>query len=89
MQRNRDGLLTGAGLFLVNRMTFHKLSKFTFRAGFSPALYDDLNSFGNGTYRIKPDYFSGVLWETDSSKPHSLKIGAGYSSDLGIFEHYV
>ena len=84
MQRNRDGLLTGAGLFLVNRMTFHKLSKFTFRAGFSPALYDDLNSFGNGTYRIKPDYFSGVLWETDSSKPLSLKIGAGYSrEDLG------
>ena len=84
VQRNTDGFLTGAGLFLVNRMTFDNLSKFTFRAGFSPAFYDDLNSFGNGTYRIKSDYFSGVLWETDSSKPVSFKVGAGYSrEDLG------
>ena len=84
IQRNRDGFLTGAGLFLVNRMTFDNLSKFTFRAGFSPSRYDDLNSFGNGTYSIEQDYFSGVLWETNSSKPISFKMGAGYSrEDLG------
>ena len=84
VQRNRDGFLTGAGLFLVNKMTFDNLSKFTFRAGFSPSVYDDLNSFGNGIYRIEQDYFSGALWETNSSRAFSFKIGAGYSrEDLG------
>ena len=84
VQRNSVGHLTGAGLFLVNRMTLDNLSKFTFRAGFSPSRYDDLNSFGNGTFRIEQDYFSGVLWETNSSKPISFKLGAGYSrEDLG------
>ena len=42
-------------------MTFDNLTKFTFRAGFSPSRYDDLNSFGNGIYRIEQDYFSGVF----------------------------
>jgi len=65
-------------------MTFENLSKLTFRASFNPEYYDDLNSFGNGAYRLARRHFGGLMWESDSSQPFSYTIGAGYSQeDLG------
>ena len=84
VQRNRDGLFTGGAVFVSNRMTFENLSKLTFRASFNPEYYDDLNSFGNGAYRLARRHFGGLMWESDSSQPFSYTIGAGYSQeDLG------
>ncbi|MBT5153491.1 MAG: hypothetical protein HOM44_05345, partial [Gammaproteobacteria bacterium] len=84
VQRNRDGLFTGGAVFVSNRMTFENLSKLTFRASFNPEYYDDLNSFGNGAYRLARRHFGGFIWESDSSQPFSYAIGGGYSQeDLG------
>mgnify|MGYP001224222551 CR=1 FL=1 len=81
VQKNDDGLFTGGGIFLSDRMTFNNLSRLTLRASFFPEYYDDLNSFGNGTYRIEQQWFSGMLWESDSSKPLSFAVGTGYSQE--------
>jgi hypothetical protein len=84
VQRNRDGLFTGGAVFVANRMTFEKLSKLTFRASFNPEYYDDLNSFGNGAYRLARRHFGGFIWESDSSQPFSYAFGAAYQQeDLG------
>ncbi|MFU8817652.1 MAG: DUF5916 domain-containing protein, partial [Pseudomonadales bacterium] len=53
LQKNvSESLLTGGGAFLTNRATFHDFSALTTRLHLYPKQYDDLNSFGNGTYRI-------------------------------------
>lgn len=81
VQRNGDGLFTGGGVFLANRMTFDSLNRLTLRASYQPEYYDDLNSFGNGSFRIEERLFGGFLWESDSSRPFSWAMGAGYSQE--------
>ena len=84
VQRNRDGLFTGGAVFIANRMTFENLTKLTFRASFNPEYYDDLNSFGNGAYRLARRHFGGFIWESDSSQSFSYAFGAAYQQeDLG------
>jgi len=84
VQRNRDGLFTGGAVFVANRMTFENLSRLTFRASYSPEYYDDLNSFGNGAYRLARRHFGGFIWESDSSQVFSYSLGGGYQQeDLG------
>lgn len=81
VQRNDDGLFTGGGIFLADRMTFDNLSSLTLRASFQPEQYDDLNSFGNGTYRVEEEAFAGFSWDSDTTKPVSVEIGAGFSEE--------
>ncbi len=81
VQRNSDGLFTGGGVFLANRMVFDNLSRLTLRANFQPEQYDDLNSFGNGAYRIEERSFGGMSWESDTSRPFSIGLGAGMSEE--------
>jgi len=83
-QKNRDGYFSGAGVFLSNRTVFDSLNQFTIRAGFLPESYDDLNSFGNGTYRIEEQSFFGLSWSSDRSKPFAYGFGLGFQEeDLG------
>lgn len=81
IQRNKDGLFTGAGVFFADRMTFDNLSQLTLRASFQPERYDDLNSFGNGAYRLEEKRFAGLGWDSDTTKPLSIEIGAGFSEE--------
>ena len=81
VQRNDDGLFTGGGVFLADRMTFDNLSSLTLRASFQPERYDDLNSFGNGTYRVEEEAFFGFGWDSDDTKPLSFEVGAGFSEE--------
>ncbi|MFT7220543.1 MAG: hypothetical protein ACI8Z1_002160 [Candidatus Azotimanducaceae bacterium] len=80
-QRNKDGLFTGGGIFLSDRMTFDNLSRLTLRLNFLPEQYDDLNSFDNGTYRIEERHSGTFLWASDSSQALSIGIGGGYSKE--------
>ncbi|MBT4494662.1 MAG: hypothetical protein HOC70_15570 [Gammaproteobacteria bacterium] len=77
IQKNGDGYFTRGGIFLANRTTFHNLHQFTIRANFFPESYDDLNSFGNGTYRIEENPWLGFSFDSDRSKPFSYGMGIG------------
>ena len=84
IQKNGDDLFTGAGIFFSNRTTFKNLTRLTMRLGFFPESYDDLNSFGNGAYRLEEKVDLSIGWDSDSSKKISVGVGAGFNDeDLG------
>jgi Domain of unknown function (DUF5916)/Carbohydrate family 9 binding domain-like len=84
LQKNRDGLFTGGGVFFSNRTRFKNLTTLTLRANFFSESYDDLNSFGNGVFRIEERAGASVGWDSDSSQKLSFGFGAGFrEEDLG------
>ena len=80
-QRNLDGLHSGSGLFISNRLTLNNLGRLVTRAHFFPKHYDDLNSFGNGAYRLEER--AEVLFEyaSDASQPLSWSLGGGFAEE--------
>ena len=72
-----ENLFTGAGIFVSDRLTFHNLSSVTARLNFLPEQYDDLNSFGNGTYRIEERGEVFLFWDSDSTRKLSYGGGTG------------
>ncbi|MDA1075372.1 MAG: DUF5916 domain-containing protein, partial [Proteobacteria bacterium] len=81
---NNANLFTGGGVFVSNRATFDNLTQLTVRATWRPTAYDDLNSFGNGAYRIDPKASAGVNYQSDSTKAISYSLGFAYEGeDLG------
>ena len=83
-QKNGSGLFSRGGVFFSDRITLHNFDQFTVRASFFPKSYDDLNSFGNGTYRIEDKAFLGLSYDTDRSQVFSWGLGLGIEDeDLG------
>lgn len=72
-----EDLFNGGGLFLSDRVTLHNLSAFTGRLNFFPKQFDDLNSFGNGTYRIDERVEAFTMWDSDTTRAVSFGLGAG------------
>ncbi|MFP6806504.1 MAG: DUF5916 domain-containing protein [Pseudomonadales bacterium] len=84
IQKNSDDYLTGAAIFFSNRTTFENLTRLTLRAGYFPKYYDDLNSFGNGTYRLERRFDAAAKWGSNSSKIFSYGFSVGFKEeDLG------
>lgn len=85
LQKNiSESLFAGGGIFLGNRTTFRNLSAVTVRANYFPRQYDDLNSFGNGTYRIDRRTELFGFWDSASTGVVSVELGAGtYNERLG------
>jgi hypothetical protein len=82
VQKNvSESLFTGAGLFLTNRAMFHDFSALTLRLHFNPKQYDDLNSFGNGTFRIEERVEAFAFWESDSTRSLGFTAGGGYRDE--------
>jgi hypothetical protein len=77
-----DDLFTSGGLFVTNRTVFDDLSRFTGRVHFLPGQYDDLNSFGNGVYRVEEWTEVGGRWDSDTTRPFVFGIGAGFREEL-------
>ena len=76
-----QSLFTSGGVFASNRTDFENLSQLVARVGYYPSYYDDLNSFGNGTFRIEDRTDVTVSWSTDNTKPLSIELEAGYAED--------
>lgn len=82
VQKNKsESLLTGAGVFIANRTSLNNLSQLTARLGYMFPQYDDLNSFGNGTYRVDGNVDINLSWETDTTRPISVELEVGYAED--------
>jgi hypothetical protein len=76
-----ESLTVRQGILLSNRVRLNDLSELTLKFTYSGQTYDDLNSFGNGTYRIEPMATAGIKWQTDTTKPLSLTVGGDYEED--------
>ena len=82
VQRNvTEDQFNSGGIFFSNRTDFKNLSRLVARAGYFPSYYDDLNSFGNGTYRIESRSDFNLTWTTDNTQPISVRLGAGFAED--------
>ncbi|MFM7118708.1 MAG: DUF5916 domain-containing protein [Gammaproteobacteria bacterium] len=77
-----DDLFTGGGLFITDRITFRNLSRVLLRASYLPPQYDDLNSFGNGTYRVEEWTEFNARWDSDSTRAFGFGIGGGFREEL-------
>lgn len=81
VQRNLDGLFTGGGLFASNRLVLNSLGALVARLHFFPKQFDDLNSFGNGAYRIEERLEALVEYASDASQPVSWSLGGGFNEE--------
>lgn len=87
-QRNLDGLHTGSGVFLADRLTLNDLGRVTVRLHFFPRHFDDLNSFGNGAYRVEERLEATFEYASDASRALSWGLGGGLrEEDLGGLSH--
>jgi hypothetical protein len=92
--QNGDGLTTRVGTFLRNSFTFRNLFEIRTELDYFPKRWDDLESNGNGAYRIDPRWVADIAFGTDASRIFSFsgrfgaKIedlgGTTYRASLGV-----
>ncbi len=83
-RENLDGDRVGSGVFLTDVVTFESLDNVRVGLNYFFENYDDLNSFGNGTYRIEDKLQLSLGYESDPTQVFSWGIGAGMmEEDLG------
>jgi len=69
-------------IFLSDRLRLNDLSQVIARLGYFPAQYDDLNSFGNGTYRVDGHGSLDVSWESDATRVWSYGFSSGVEQEM-------
>ena len=74
---NGEGYETNKGIGTNGSVTLNNLHTIGGFLGYYPERYDDQNSFGNGTFKIRTRWFSNLSLRTDSSKPLSVFLRAG------------
>ena len=73
-----------AGLTLRQKTTLNNLHAISLSLGFSPERFEDLNSFGDGSFRIKGRFDADIGYETDSSRRVWFGVDADWlQEDLG------
>ena len=84
VRHNLQGRMVRTGMLITDMLTLNSLHRVSFGAGFRPAQYDDLNSFGSGTFRIKRTLSANIGFNSDVSKPLSVHAMIGTTGeDLG------
>ncbi len=71
---NTEGRVTRSGLFWRSTYTFFNRSAINTQFAFFPKRWDDLNSEGNGSYKMGERVVAEVGFGTDSSKKLSLSL---------------
>jgi hypothetical protein len=82
---NGAGLKTNNAIALSGAVTFNNLFKINGFFAYLPSRFDDRNSFGNGTFKIRQRERGELNFNTDFSKPISFfgKIGYGGEAVYG------
>jgi len=78
---NTDWKVIRTGVFWEGDLTFNSLSEFHWDLNHFPERYEDRNSFGNGTYKIKQRSQLELGFSTDSSEDLSANISARYEGE--------
>jgi hypothetical protein len=83
-QYNTDGKVVRSGLFSLRELEFKNNSIAFAELNYFPERWDDINSDGNGSYRIEDRWQTGLFLRNDRAKPINLGVGAFYrEEDLG------
>lgn len=81
VQQNMDGLFTSGGIFFSNRIMLNNLTQIVARVNFFSEYYDDLNSFGNGIYRIEERLGASLLFNSASTGKFTYGVGVGFNEE--------
>jgi len=82
--RNLDHQLISSGLSITESLTMDSLHQIFVVANVSFGAYDDLSSFGNGTFRIEEKTSVNVNFMSNDTREFSYGIGVGIGEeDLG------
>ena len=73
-----QSLTNGAGIYLTDQLRMNNLSTLMARVGYFPSSYDDLNSFGNGTFRVDDRIDVSLMWNSDTTKTWQYGLQASY-----------
>lgn len=83
-QYNTDGKSVRAGLFTSQDRLFNNNNFMFMEFNYFPERWDDVNSDGNGSFKIHDRLNTGMFYGTDRSKTLSTEYGLFYSEeDLG------
>ena len=83
-EQNTEGLRTRSGAFAGVGFTFSDNSQLRLMLNYFPKRWDDLNSRGNGAFRVSDRFFAQAQYGTDSAKPFALSLALGVDrEDLG------
>ncbi len=81
---NTNGQVVRSGLFALRDRQFQNNSTLFTELNYFPARWDDINSGGNGAFRIEDRWQSAIFWQSDRAKKLSLEVGTIYrGEDLG------
>lgn len=84
LEANGDDRVTRAEMGLEGEVTLPSLAEVGMSIAHRPARYDDLNSFGNGTFRIESRSEASLSYETNNARVLSGSVeGIAYQEDLG------
>ena len=76
-EQNGAGRTVRSAAFLRTAWVFPNSSELRTELDFFPAQWDDRNSFGNGTFKIRDRWTGELALGTDTGKPLSVSILAG------------
>ncbi len=78
---NGAGLRTRGGAGGGANLTFDNLQSISVHGGYNLERYDDLNSFGNGTFKVDAQANANIEYETNEAKPLSLFARVEYRDE--------
>jgi len=73
---NTDGLVVRSGIFWRNGWTFNNRSQINTQLVYFPARWDDINSAGNGAYRLGERRVAEISYGSDTARKLSASIAA-------------
>ena len=71
---NGDGLTVSSGINFFNSLTFHNRNQLRVIATWNTPQWEDLESRGNGAFKVRGKLTVDVAYGTDSSKPFSWSV---------------
>lgn len=81
---NQDGKVVRSGIFTLQDREFQNNSALFTELNYFPGRWDDMNSNGNGSFRIEDRWQAGIFWNNDRAKKLNIEIGTSYrGEDLG------
>ena len=79
--RNHEGDFVGGGVFFSDRLWTNDRAAWTFRLGHQLPAIDDLNSFGNGSYRIEERTQVSINYQSPSAQAVFWSAGVEVSEE--------
>ena len=78
LEVNGDGHRTKSGIGSRFNLKLHNLDQLNLYTFYVAPIYDDRNSFGNGTFKVQPRVSLDIDYETDPSRTISFSAGSSY-----------